>query len=301
MLLEILVHEFFTRGIVPESIPRTAQDKTPVFSKITLAQSKINLSLLRKRALLDEEHVPGIAVPHPGVSTASGRSRSANASVNSTVALAQQEREFNRAVQPGSPISVLLGAARQPLVMGPPSAGVRGDGVREREQPLLRKLQLAAKENTSPTRSTSSLRVSSKLAPSVMEGRAATAGLQDIAEENVEEIEEQLRQKALEAQKARIVAQMAGPTSSKSDNFRHGSSSPELDDRENKPLATDAHRQSKPVKAPASTSSATAVSGFSKLDASLVNYLTIALDMKNKGRLFREPSKSFVTASTTQS
>ena len=92
----------------------------------------------------------------------------------------QQEKEFQRAVQPGSPISALLSSARQPLVMGNSA----------REPQLLRKLQACAKE--SPLR-----------------GR----GLSNIAEEEGvvfrEKGEEEIRKKELEAQKARIVAQMA--------------------------------------------------------------------------------------------
>ncbi len=82
-MLEILVHEFCTCGMWnrPGWHPLHAQDKTPVFGKITLTQLKINISLLRKRTSLDEDHVLGFTVLHPGVSAASGRIRSANASV----------------------------------------------------------------------------------------------------------------------------------------------------------------------------------------------------------------------------
>jgi hypothetical protein len=38
---------------------------------------------------------------------------------SATSSLAQQEREFHKAVQPGSPISALLSSARQPLMVGP--------------------------------------------------------------------------------------------------------------------------------------------------------------------------------------
>lgn len=250
----------------------------------------MNLALLRKKAFLDDAPLPGIAVPHPSVSAASGHSRSANTSVNPTATLQQQEREFNRAIQPGSPISVLLGAARQPLVLAQASGTGRGDGGREREQPLLRKLQLAAKENTSPTRSTSSLRASSKLAPSAMEERMAARGLQDIVEEQVEEVEEQLRQKALEAQKARIVAQMAGP-SRQLDNYRQGSSSPEPEERENKRLPANVPTQSRSTKTPAPTSNMAAGSSFSSFESSLLRNLTVAFDAKARQRLFRDPGK----------
>lgn len=105
-------------------------------------------------------------------------------SITSTIA--QQEKEFQKAVQPGSPISALLSSARQPLLMGTAPSG--GGGAPVRESPLLRKLQ-AVKE--SPLR------------------RAVTRGLDGIAEGQEEAEEGRARRKELEAQKARIVAQMA--------------------------------------------------------------------------------------------
>lgn len=180
--------------------------------------SQANLARLRRNALLDDDQIAGIAVTvsHPGMSAASGKSKSssnANASMlTSSVAIAQQEREFQRAVQPSSPISVLLGAARQPLVMSAAGSGPTG---REREQPLIRKLQAAAKEGKSPARPVSTISLASSAA-----GRAHgnAGGLQDIEEEdNVPETKEheQVRRKELEAQKARIVAQMVpGPLAS---------------------------------------------------------------------------------------
>ena len=117
-----------------------------------------------------------------------------SASKSITNSIAQQEKEFQKAVQPGSPISALLSSARQPLLMG---VGASGTGP-ARESPLLRKLQ-AVKE--SPL------------------GRTVTRGLDGIVEENepqgkrrMEEDDQEelrLRKKELEAQKARIVAQMA--------------------------------------------------------------------------------------------
>lgn len=123
------------------------------------------------------------------------------ASKSITSSIAQQEKEFQKAVQPGSPISALLSSARQPLVMGNGGAGASGTGpAGARESPLLRKLQ-AVKE-------------------SPLGRRAVTRGLDGIVEENepqgrrrMEEEDQQeeirLRKKELEAQKARIVAQMA--------------------------------------------------------------------------------------------
>ncbi|KAH8108768.1 Pkinase-domain-containing protein [Phellopilus nigrolimitatus] len=215
-LHDIVDHRFFTHGIVPPYIPRTAQDRAPDFRHIGRAASLKNLEHLRKSVLLDDEHQP-INVPSSAGTTGRGKASSASATNNasmlsSSVTLAQQEREFQRAVQPSSPISALLGAARQPLVMA--AAGSTGNG-REREQPLIRKLQAVAKESRSSGQQSSGSRTSS-LAMSATgytngHGHAHAGGLQDIEEEDyVPETreEELMRRKELEAQKARIVAQM---------------------------------------------------------------------------------------------
>lgn len=213
-LHDIVDHRWYTAGVVPSHIPRTAQDRAPDFRHITSAMSKENLLHLRRYTRLDEDHqsinVPKNSATLPGKITNSNASANASA-LTSSVALAQQEREFQKAVQPGSPISALLGAARQPLVMAP---GNVTNG-REREQPLIRKLQAAAKENRSPARAASE-RTSSSLGKSVVGpglgvSNARTAGLQDIEEEEYipeSKDEEILRRKELESQKARIVAQM---------------------------------------------------------------------------------------------
>jgi cell cycle serine/threonine-protein kinase CDC5/MSD2 len=111
---------------------------------------------------------------------------------SATSSLAQQEREFQRAVQPGSPISALLSSARQPLMVAPAGgAAMRG------EPTLLRKLQAAKKEAAkSPAKAN---KVGSKL-----QGIAEEGGLCD----GFEKREEEVRMKELHSQKARIVAQM---------------------------------------------------------------------------------------------
>jgi len=142
-----------------------------------------NLKRLRRFSRLDEDPVTRIAVSKPtGVGHASvGSNAAMGKSITSTIA--QQEKEFQKAIQPGSPISALLSSARQPLVMGTNA---------DREAPLLRKLQAAAKE--SPLR-----RKGVKVLPNIME--------EDVALR--EKGDEETRKKELEAQKARIVAQMA--------------------------------------------------------------------------------------------
>ncbi|KAF8957807.1 kinase-like domain-containing protein [Flammula alnicola] len=192
-LHEIVDHAFFTQGPVPSYIPTSAHDLTPDFRHITKSASDSNLKRLRKYSLLDVDQTMPPSLP----SSASNGGLAASKSI--TTSIAQQEKEFQKAVQPGSPISALLSSARQPLLMGNGGGGAGGGTARE--SPLLRKLQ-AVKE-------------------SPLGRRNVTRGLDGIVEENGpqgrkrmdegdhEEEELRLRKKELEAQKARIVAQMA--------------------------------------------------------------------------------------------
>jgi cell cycle serine/threonine-protein kinase CDC5/MSD2 len=249
-LHEIVDHLFFTRGPVPSYIPTMAHDSAPDFSHISKATSDTNLRRLRKYALLD---IDQNAIPPSGMPT-SMSSGGLSASKNITNSIAQQEKEFQKAVQPGSPISALLSSARQPLLMSMGTTGAGPAGARE--SPLLRKLQ-AVKE--SPL------------------GRTVTRGLDGIIEENepqgkrrVEEEDQQkelrLRKKELEAQKARIVAQMA----------------PVREEQEE----PDVHpRVAAAAAAPAPPIVPSKPNGF---DAA-AQTLSIAFDARAAGRIFRDP------------
>lgn len=179
-LHDIVDHPFFTHGPVPPYIPTSAHDTPPDFRHISRSTSLANLKRLRRQSLLDEDQLTSIAVSKVAddvsVSAAVGLAKSMTSSI------AQQEKEFQKAVQPGSPISALLISARQPLLMGP-NNNTNGT----RESPLLRRLQ-AVKE--SPLR------------------RPPMKALNGIVEDPMDG-EERIRTKELEAQKARIVAQMA--------------------------------------------------------------------------------------------
>ncbi|KAF8068666.1 kinase-like domain-containing protein [Lyophyllum atratum] len=194
-LHEIVDHIFFTHGPVPSYIPTSAHDSPPDFRHITRSQSQSNLRRLRRYGLLDEDQVTSIAVPKapPPSSDASSIGKTMTSSV------AQQEKEFLKAVQPGSPISALLSSARQPLLMSS-NGGQPGSA---RESPLLRKLQ-AVKE--SPLRRSTMRGTNEPLD----EGGAhdGPPGFGRVREEHLIE-EARVRKKELEAQKARIVAQMA--------------------------------------------------------------------------------------------
>ncbi|TIB01567.1 hypothetical protein E3P96_02363 [Wallemia ichthyophaga] len=100
-LHEILDHPFFS-GITPPSIPSTARMSKPDFSNVTNAMSKHNMRRLRQQVELD--------ISRP-IAAKNGEEKTESVSV------AEQEREFNKAVQPSSPISTLLSSARQPLIV----------------------------------------------------------------------------------------------------------------------------------------------------------------------------------------
>ena len=293
-LYEIVDHPFFTQGPVPSYIPTSAHDSAPDFRHISKAASDSNLRRLRKYALLD---IDQSAIPPSGM-PASVSSGGLAASKSITNSIAQQEKEFQKAVQPGSPISALLSSARQPLLMGNAGgAGASGTGP-ARESPLLRKLQ-AVKE-------------------SPLGRRTVTRGLDGIVEETethgrrrVEEEDQQeelrLRKKELEAQKARIVAQMAP--------VREEQEEPDHDHDEHKVLkpreklrgrhevenlppvpTTRAIPQKREYKmkedahVPAAAASALPLTPpkLNGFDAA-AQTLTLAFDAKAAGRIFRDP------------
>ncbi|KAF9235534.1 kinase-like domain-containing protein [Melanogaster broomeanus] len=263
-LLEIIASPFIDYGIVPPFIPSSAQDAPPDFRYITRPMSIVNLAKLKKAVLLDDEQVSSIAVPSAPPTNVQAE-KAANP-ITSTIA--QQEKEFQKAVQPGSPISALLSSARRPLVMSTTN--------NTKESSLFRKLQTAKESKSSPLRTVRSAR-----------------GLGDIEEEETdvprgtrEKNFDLQRQKELESQKARIVAQMAPVTG-------HGINRA-ADEQENMPpprkeakgkeraqderkvaLAQDVHMESPQPK----------VNGF---DAA-AQTLTLAFDAKAAGKLFRDP------------
>ncbi|KAG8820902.1 Cell cycle serine/threonine-protein kinase cdc5/MSD2, partial [Serendipita sp. 401] len=114
-LREVLEHPFFTAGLVPASIPSSAHDIVPSFRNLTLANSRQNLVAIREAALLHDR--PSDEEEDDLYSVQAAKSSPPPPVPNTS--FAQQEHEFQKAVQPGSPISVLLHSAKQPLVVAP--------------------------------------------------------------------------------------------------------------------------------------------------------------------------------------
>lgn len=242
----------------------------PDFRHVSRVVSEANLARLRRHALLDEDQVTTISVPSAPQNTTAMSGANINLGVSKlknsmTSSIAQQEKEFQKAVQPGSPISALLSSARQPLLMS--TNGTR-------ESPLLRKLQAAAPPAKSPGRA-------------VRGGR----GLQNIEEEeDVAAVrgrvkaEDESRRKELESQKARIVAQMVPGGGIASAYAR--------EELENVPPVppkdTKGKQRAKDIIKDGPRLAQAAAPKLNGFDAA-AQILTAAFDAKATGRLFRDP------------
>lgn len=181
-LQDILLHPFFQSGPFPSSLPSSAAVSPPDFRHLTSQQSAINFGRVRTKS----------AQTRP---IATSRVR---ASLGPSVA--QQEREFNRAVQPDSPLSALLSSARQPLLVSHETNLHRGS-------PLHRKLAAASLKSDPRRERHSPL---ARTAKTTM----APVGEDHDGEEDEEELAEDpqevaRQQKELADQKARIVQDMA--------------------------------------------------------------------------------------------
>ncbi|KAH8101081.1 kinase-like domain-containing protein [Cristinia sonorae] len=274
-LHEIVDHEFFTNGIVPGYIPVSAHDAPPDFRHLTYQASQANLARLRKDALLDEE-VTSLALPSAPAAATHEVPSAKSKGVTST--LAQQEKEFQKAVQPGSPISALLSSARQPLLVAPSST--RG------EQPLIRKLQ-AAREAKSPGRPSRDARLGS------------LRSVNEEQEGNTYDLrQEDQRRKELESQKARIVAQMVPSAASSAHPLEDQENvAPRARDRDtlaaHKERAVVAKGKAKEVTPKVNIPEAQTIPSAPPLrtngfDAA-AQTLTAAMDARAAGRLFRDP------------
>jgi cell cycle serine/threonine-protein kinase CDC5/MSD2 len=184
-LREVLEHPFFTNGTVPPSIPSTAHDLVPVWHNLTATESHKNLLDVREAALLEEQ-----AEEADEETPESAEAVTSTSPANNAPTVAQQEREFQKAVQPGSPISVLLQSAQQPLLVAP------------RDNENLIKRLTASRERDMGV---------------LVGAKRANAGLRTIQESGGERISKSIKTQVKESdrvttvenQKARIVAQMA--------------------------------------------------------------------------------------------
>jgi len=90
----ILTHSFFSTGTFPPRIPFTASDTAPAFRNVTASDSRRNFQSVCQRAKI------GVTLP---IRTDNERKRTALGP-----SILQQERDFQNAVQPNSPISALI-------------------------------------------------------------------------------------------------------------------------------------------------------------------------------------------------
>ncbi|KAF8649339.1 hypothetical protein AX16_005874 [Volvariella volvacea WC 439] len=309
-LHEIIQHPFFINGIVPGYIPVSALESPPDFRFITRSQSESNLRRLRRHAFLDEDQQTSISISR----AANSNSNAANAPTDNvtksiTSSIAQQEKEFQKAVQPGSPISALLSSARQPLIVGPAATnGYTG------ENNLLRKLQ-AAKE-------TKSRQARAQQAIDEQAAMSGTTGALPRTRGDDQEEEMRHKKKELESQKARIVAQMV-PVREEDDGDGEGERETE-GERENMPppplpttasatsvsskrvretiraarekenplppIPSAAHRD-QTAQSTATATGSSAIPPQQKLNAfdAAAHVLTLAFDARAAGRMFRDP------------
>ena len=205
---------------------------------MTRQQSRVNYSRVRRTALLDTEDTEirtiDIVDSGPQLDAATAQQQQ------------KQEREFHKAVQPGSPISVLLRSAREPLLVSksPLRMSHRASENRPPTNALLRKLSAVAPTSSAPPLSTGSTPfpalpslndedVARSVATATTEKRrsrsatGAGTGMPPPPKKDAnanhparqplqvlptlqEEQDEARRQYDLASQKARIVSQMAG-------------------------------------------------------------------------------------------
>lgn len=187
-LFEIVDHPWITQGLMPDHIPKSALEHPPSFPDIDRRTSQRNLARLRRHTLLDEDAL--------NLSTLSNSVASMGVQPkNYAQVMVQQEREFQKAVQPASPISDLLKSAKQPLVVAngplPPSP--------HRAASLYKKLASSSGSQSVPLAESNNADPRKPLTAVAEEDEEDEAALAK-AERN--------RTRELESQKARIVAQM---------------------------------------------------------------------------------------------
>ncbi|KAH7878481.1 kinase-like domain-containing protein [Lentinula edodes] len=288
-LLDVVHDDFFTKGAFPPHIPTSAHDVVPDFRAITRSASEANFRRVRRAALLDPDQITSIAVPYVSEDLAISSAASDAPTRSVTAAIAQQEKEFQKAVQPGSPISALLSSAKRPLLRSTGPPGAPGNGV-TKESPLFRKLQAVSTSNPpnpSPLRQSSATGSSRPVA-----AHTVNRGLEHIAEEDDRNDElgrkRKNQTKELEAQKARIVAQMAPVR--EEERYEAGAQDRYEDPQpERKEIKRSSVREVKENRFPVPSAP------IPELKAQLAGFdaaahvLTLAFESKAVGQVFRDP------------
>lgn len=252
---EIVEDEFFTQGLVPGYIPTTATITPPNFEPMSRVVSQANyVRLIRNAGLIFDQPIAPIAAPK-----IISRSNSLSNVKSASSSLAQQEKEFHKAIQPGSPISALLSSARQPLLV---AGGVR-------ESPL-RKLA-AAKASKRDLRKITEEQTANNVMESIIGGKPA----------KIRPLE--LERDTLDNHKARIVQQMAPVDATPS--------LAALQDRENiAPLRKEpkGKERAMPVIQENPTASAPVVKDDSlTVFEAVAATLTLAFDARSLGKVFK--------------
>lgn len=126
---EILEHPFQHSGPFPRSIPPSAAEVAPDFSKLTPSQSQRNQAHVQRVSGVSlspmDASTPSIAEGETFATAEYGHPEPPEKVVavsNGTSVIAQEmalEKEVKKVLEPGSPISELLRSARKPLMVSP--------------------------------------------------------------------------------------------------------------------------------------------------------------------------------------
>ncbi|PWN50924.1 hypothetical protein IE53DRAFT_74330 [Violaceomyces palustris] len=124
-LVEIMNHPWFQSGTIPLYIPSSAVNAEPFIPQLSRAESLKNFETLKRQGGWDEE---ADREPDEGPEDEQQEKKSTRDELRDQEQIEESrermDREFQKALQPGSPISALLKAGRQPLVKAPQAASL---------------------------------------------------------------------------------------------------------------------------------------------------------------------------------
>ncbi|KAN0065194.1 Cell cycle serine/threonine-protein kinase cdc5/MSD2 [Thecaphora frezii] len=223
-LVEIMDHAWFRSGPVPLYIPSTATKGAPFLPALTQQESQRNFEILKRQAqwnpdadkeVEEDEAIEMLADEEPA--ERKGLRDELRLQEEAEESRERMDREFQKAIEPGSPISALLKASRQPLVKAPPLQNTFGTmAKRNSSTSLARQLgNLALSRQQSDTALVASKADKENAGPSAMAppssfgargstlARNATSGRSALSNGPFDDPEKRLLQ-----QKARLVAGM---------------------------------------------------------------------------------------------